>query len=91
MALSLNHLHFKTADPKKTAQWYVDHVGAKIGDLGRQLIERGRSARELPLHRNRSPLQLAQPGPIHRGAQDREGTAHLADLHARERTASPPL
>ena len=26
----LNHLHFKTPDPKKTAQWYVDNVGATI-------------------------------------------------------------
>ena len=30
MAISLNHVHIKTADPRKTAQWYVDHVGAKI-------------------------------------------------------------
>ena len=37
----LNHLHFKTPDPKKTAQWYVDNVGAKIvselGTLGYKL------------------------------------------------------
>ena len=30
MPYELNHLHFKTPDPKKTAQWYVDHLGAKI-------------------------------------------------------------
>ena len=30
MAVSLNHVHIKTADPRKTAQWYVDHLGAKI-------------------------------------------------------------
>ena len=30
MALSLNHIHFKSADPRKTAQWYVDNIGAKI-------------------------------------------------------------
>ena len=26
----INHLHFKTPDPRKTAQWYVDNLGAKI-------------------------------------------------------------
>lgn len=26
----VNHLHFKTSDPKKTAQWWVDNLGAKI-------------------------------------------------------------
>ena len=26
----INHLHFKTPDPQKTAQWYVDNLGAKI-------------------------------------------------------------
>ena len=26
----VNHLHFKTTDPKKTAQWWVDNLGAKI-------------------------------------------------------------
>ena len=30
MAFRLNHLHIKTPDPKKTADWYVKHVGAKI-------------------------------------------------------------
>ena len=30
MTLSLNHIHFKSADPRKTAQWYVDNIGAKI-------------------------------------------------------------
>ena len=37
----LNHLHFKTPDPKKTAQWYVDNLGAtivsEIGDRGFRL------------------------------------------------------
>lgn len=26
----INHLHFKTADPKKTAQWYIDYLGARL-------------------------------------------------------------
>lgn len=30
MGMTLNHLHFKTADPWRTAKWYVDHMGAKI-------------------------------------------------------------
>ncbi len=37
MASTLNHLHFKSPDPRKTAKWYVDHVGAKIvSDTERQ-------------------------------------------------------
>ena len=30
MAFKLNHLHFKSPDPRRTAQWYVDYLGAKI-------------------------------------------------------------
>src|SRR5919202_6923982 len=30
MALQLNHVHLKTRDPEKTAQFYVDTLGAKI-------------------------------------------------------------
>lgn len=30
MAFKVNHLHLKTPDPRKTAKWYVDHLGAKI-------------------------------------------------------------
>ena len=30
MAFKINHLHIKTRDPKKAAQWYVDNLGAKI-------------------------------------------------------------
>ena len=26
----INHIHFKTPDPQKTAQWYVDNLGARI-------------------------------------------------------------
>jgi len=35
MALSLNHVHLKTPDPQKTAQFYIDTLGAtKIADVG---------------------------------------------------------
>jgi catechol 2,3-dioxygenase-like lactoylglutathione lyase family enzyme len=30
MAFKLNHLHLKCPDPQKTAQWYVDNLGATI-------------------------------------------------------------
>ena len=30
MALQLNHVHLKTHDPEKTAQFYVETLGAKI-------------------------------------------------------------
>jgi lactoylglutathione lyase len=30
MAFRINHLHLKTPDPKKTADFYVEHTGAKI-------------------------------------------------------------
>lgn len=30
MPFKLNHLHLKTRDPQKTAQFYVDTLGAKI-------------------------------------------------------------
>ena len=35
MAFKMNHIHLKTPDPKKTAQFYVDTLGAKIvGEAG---------------------------------------------------------
>ena len=35
MALSLNHVHLKSPDPHKTAQFYIDTLGAtKIADVG---------------------------------------------------------
>ena len=35
MAFKVNHIHLKTPDPKKTAQFYVDTLGAKIvGEAG---------------------------------------------------------
>jgi catechol 2,3-dioxygenase-like lactoylglutathione lyase family enzyme len=30
MVIDVNHLHIKTADPTKTAQWFVKNLGAKI-------------------------------------------------------------
>ena len=30
MALQVNHVHLKTRDPRKTAQFYVDNFGATI-------------------------------------------------------------
>ncbi len=30
MAFKMNHIHLKTPDPEKTAQFYVDTLGAKI-------------------------------------------------------------
>ena len=30
MAFTFNHVHLKTPDPEKTAQFYVDNLGAKI-------------------------------------------------------------
>ena len=32
MAFKLNHLHIKTPDPEKTAQYYVAHLGATVID-----------------------------------------------------------
>ena len=35
MALKLNHVHLKSPDPRKTAQFYIDTMGAtKIADVG---------------------------------------------------------
>ena len=34
MALKLNHLHLKSPDPQKTAQFYIDTLGAtKVADI----------------------------------------------------------
>lgn len=41
MAFKMNHIHLKTPDPKRTAQFYVDALGAtivgEIGDTGLRL------------------------------------------------------
>ena len=47
MAFKMNHIHLKTPDPEKTAQFYVDSLGAKIvgkaGDSGFRLDLHGLS------------------------------------------------
>src|ERR1044071_562987 len=30
MAFRINHIHIKTRDPRKTAEWFVNNLGAKI-------------------------------------------------------------
>ena len=45
MAFKVHNLHFKSPDPRKTAQWYIDNLGAKLtreveragGDIGYRL------------------------------------------------------
>ena len=44
MAFQLNHVHLKTTDPKRTAQWYVDNLGATI------VAELGANGYRLDLH-----------------------------------------
>jgi catechol 2,3-dioxygenase-like lactoylglutathione lyase family enzyme len=44
MALRVNHVHLKTRDPRKTAQFYVDNLGATI------VCELGRNGYRLNLH-----------------------------------------
>jgi catechol 2,3-dioxygenase-like lactoylglutathione lyase family enzyme len=35
MSISVNHVHIKTPDPKATARFYIDHLGATmIGEAG---------------------------------------------------------
>jgi catechol 2,3-dioxygenase-like lactoylglutathione lyase family enzyme len=47
MAFRINHLHLKTPDPRKTAQWYVEHVGARV--LSEREVD-GRATFRLDLH-----------------------------------------
>ena len=44
MSFKMNHIHLKTPDPQKTAQFYVDNLGAKI------VGEAGGSGLRLDLH-----------------------------------------
>ena len=44
MSFKMNHIHLKTPDPQKTAQFYVDNLGAKI------VGEAGSSGLRLDLH-----------------------------------------
>src|SRR5947208_12205453 len=48
MAFKINHLHLKTPDPKKTADWYVKYVGAKIAS--ERTAPNGRVSFRLNLH-----------------------------------------
>ncbi len=48
MAFKINHLHLKTPDPKKTVDWYVEYVGAKI--LRETKAPNGRVSYRLNLH-----------------------------------------
>lgn len=35
MAFKINHIHIKTSVPRKTAQWFVENLGAKIATENR--------------------------------------------------------
>src|SRR5947208_14131583 len=48
MAFKINQLHLKTPDPKKTADWYVKYVGAKI--TSERTAPNGRVSFRLNLH-----------------------------------------
>ena len=48
MAFKINHLHLKTPDPRKTADWYVKYVGAKI--VSERKTPNGRTTFRLNLH-----------------------------------------
>jgi lactoylglutathione lyase len=30
MAFQINHVHIKSSDPRRAAEWFVEHLGAKI-------------------------------------------------------------
>ena len=47
MVINVNHLHIKTADPGKTAQWFVKNLGAKVAAENRS---GGRVSFRLDLH-----------------------------------------
>jgi catechol 2,3-dioxygenase-like lactoylglutathione lyase family enzyme len=44
----MNHLHLKSPDPKKTAEWYVKHVGAKA--VSERTDANGKPTFRLDLH-----------------------------------------
>ena len=48
MAFKINHLHLKTPDPRKTADWDVKYVGAKI--VSERKTPNGRTTFRLNLH-----------------------------------------
>jgi len=48
MAFKINHLHLKTPDPRKTADWYVKYVDAKV--VNERALPNGRVSFRLNLH-----------------------------------------
>lgn len=48
MSYKVNHLHFKSPDPQKTARWYVDYLGAKV--VRENKAPDGRMTYQLDLH-----------------------------------------
>ena len=48
MAFKINHLHLKSPEPRKTVDWYVKHVGAKI--VSERMGPNGRTTFRLDLH-----------------------------------------
>ena len=48
MAFKINHLNLKTPDPRKTVDWYVKYVGAKI--VSERKAPNGRTTFRLNLH-----------------------------------------
>lgn len=48
MAFRMNHLHLKSPDPKKTAEWYVKYVGAKV--VSERTDANGKPTYRLDLH-----------------------------------------
>ena len=69
MAFKLNHVHLKTPDPQKTAQFYVDTLGAKI------IGEAGGNGLRLDLH----GLTLNVTGFIESQAHEQKyGMEHIA-------------
>ena len=52
MAFKLNHVHLKSPDPQKTAQFYVDNLGAKIvGQAGGNGVRLDLHGLSLNVHR----------------------------------------
>jgi catechol 2,3-dioxygenase-like lactoylglutathione lyase family enzyme len=48
MAFKINHLHLKTPDPRKTANFYLEYLGAKI--VSERTTPNGRTSLRLNLH-----------------------------------------
>ncbi len=66
MALSINHVHVKTRDPKATMQFYVDNLGATlVGEIG----TRGYRVSLHGLHLNITTLIDAQTREQHYGVE----------------------